>query len=161
MLSAKTKKYQMPLKTYTRAGMRMALIQFWWAFLVPVALIILGFIIGGGWVLGLSITAVVLTLLYLLFWYIQFYAVSQVPEGKVLFERLSYELNNDQFLIKKNQKEGMILKWDQIKKVEKWKDAFVFKLSVAQFFYLPFDIFNSENDIKFTEALLKRKKLLP
>lgn len=160
MLSAKTKKYQMPVKAYIKAGMTMALKQFWWAFLVPVAIIILGILLGGGWLWGLLITAIVLTLLYLLFWYIQFYAVSMVPEGKVLFERLSYELNNEHLLIKKNQKEGMMLKWEQVKKAEKWKDAFVIKLSIAQFFYLPFDIFNSENDVKFTEVLLKRKKLL-
>jgi len=134
--------------------------QWWWAFTIPVAIILLGLIIGGGWILGLSITAVVITILYLLFWGVQFYGLTQVPQGKVLFERLSYEFEQKQIKILKTQKEGMMMPWENIKKVTKTKDAFILKLSLVQYIHLPFDIFQTENDLKFTEKLFERKGLV-
>ena len=160
MLSAKTKKYQVPVNTYVKIGMENIVRQWWWAFLVPLVLIVLGIIIGGGWAWGLGITAVVLTIIYLLFWAAQFYGLSQVPQGKVLFEKLSYEFEQKQIKIMKSQKEGMMMPWDNIKKASMGKDAITLKLSIVQFIHLPFSIFQTENDLKFTERLLRQKGLL-
>jgi hypothetical protein len=160
MLSGKTKKYKVPLNTYVKIGLMNIVKDWWWAFLVPVAIIILGGVIGGGWMWGLLITAVVLTLLYLLFWGAQFYGLSQVPQGKILFDKLSYEFEQKQIKIMKTQKEGMQMPWENIKKVFKTKDAFILKLSLVQYIHLPFDIFQTENDLKFTEKLFERKGLL-
>jgi hypothetical protein len=55
----------------------------------------------------------------------------------------------------------MQMKWEMIKKAYKEKDHFLLVVSRAQFIHLPFSIFNSENDLKFTESLLKRKNLIP
>ena len=49
--------------------------------------------------------------------------------------------------------------WDKIKKAEIKKDAFLFVLSKAQFIYLPFRIFNTDNERKFVETILRRKEL--
>jgi hypothetical protein len=160
MLSAKTKKYQVPVNTYVKIGMENIVKEWWWAFLVPVVLIVLGIIIGGGWAWGLGITAVVLTIIYLLFWAAQFYGLSQVPQGKVLFEKLSYEFEQKQIKIMKSQKEGMMMPWDNIKKASMGKDAITLKLSIVQYIHLPFSIFQTENDLKFTERLLRQKGLL-
>jgi hypothetical protein len=108
----------------------------------------------------LLITAVVLTILYLVFWGAQFYGLSQLPQGKVLFEKLSYEFDPKQIKIMKSQKEGMIMPWENIKKVSRSKDAYVLKLSLVQYIHLPFDIFQTENDLKHTEKLFERKGLL-
>ena len=160
MLSAKTKKYQVPVNTYVKIGMENIVREWWWAFLVPLVLIALGIVIGGGWAWGLGITAFVLTLIYLLFWAAQFYGLSQVPQGKVLFEKLSYEFEQKQIKIMKSQKEGMMMPWDSIKKASMGKDSITLKLSIVQFIHLPFNIFQTENDLKFTERLLKQKGLL-
>ena len=160
MLSSKTKKYQVPVNTYVKIGMMNVIKQWWWAFTIPVAIIILGIIIGGGWILGLTITAFVLTILYLLFWGVQFYGLTQVPQGKVLFERLSYEFEQKQIKILKTQKEGMMMPWENIKKVTKTKDAYILKLSLVQYIHIPFDIFQTENDLRFTEKLFERKGLV-
>ena len=160
MLSAKTKKYQVPVNTYVKIGMENIVRQWWWAFLVPLVLIVLGIIIGGGWAWGLGITAVVLTIVNLLFWAAQFYGLSQVPQGKVLFEKLSYEFEQKQIKIMKSQKEGMMMPWDNIKKASMGKDAITLKLSIVQFIHLPYSIFQTENDLKFTERLLRQKGLL-
>jgi hypothetical protein len=160
MLSSKTKKYQVPVNTYVKIGMMNVIKQWWWAFTIPVAIIILGIIIGGGWILGLTITAFVLTILYLLFWGVQFYGLTQVPQGKILFERLSYEFEQKQIKILKTQKEGMMMPWENIKKVTKTKDAFILKLSLVQYIHIPFDIFQTENDLRFTEKLFERKGLV-
>ena len=160
MLSSKTKKYQVPLNTYVKIGMMNVVKEWWWAFAVPLVLIIAGIIIGGGWLIGLSITAVVVTLLYLLFWGVQFYGLSQVPQGKVLFDKLSYEFEQKQIKILKSQKEGMMMPWENIKSVTKTKDAFILKLSLVQYIHLPFEIFQTENDLRFTEKLFERKGLV-
>jgi|688.fasta_scaffold365733_2 hypothetical protein len=160
MLSSKTKKYQVPVNTYVKIGLSNVLKDWWWAFLVPLAIIGIGVAIGGGWMWGLLITAVVLTILYLVFWGAQFYGLSQLPQGKVLFEKLSYEFDPKQIKIMKSQKEGMIMPWENIKKVSRSKDAYVLKLSLVQYIHLPFDIFQTENDLKHTEKLFERKGLL-
>jgi hypothetical protein len=160
MLSSKTKKYQVPVNTYVKIGMMNVIKQWWWAFTIPLAIIILGIIIGGGWILGLTITAFVLTILYLLFWGVQFYGLTQVPQGKILFERLSYEFEQKQIKILKTQKEGMMMPWENIKKVTKTKDAYILKLSLVQYIHIPFDIFQTENDLRFTEKLFERKGLV-
>jgi len=160
MLSSKTKKYKVPLNTYVKIGMMNVIREWWWAFLVPVVLIIVGIVIGGGWAWGLSITGVVITLLYLLFWGVQFYGLSQVPQGKVLFDKLSYEFEQKQIKILKSQKEGMMMPWENIKKVTKTKDAYILKLSLVQYIHIPFDIFQTENDLRFTEKLFQRKGLV-
>jgi hypothetical protein len=160
MLSGKTKKYQVPVNTYVKIGVLNIVQEWWWAFLVPIALLTTGILIGGGWAWGLGITALVVTLLYFLFWAAQFYGLSQVPQGKVIFEKLSYEFEQKQIKIMKSQKEGMMMPWDNVKKAKMGKDAFTLKLSLVQFIHLPFSIFQTENDLKFTERLLRQKGLL-
>ena len=142
MLNVRTKRYQLPTNVFIRIGMTTVLRQYWWAFLVPIVIILPGFFLTG-WLLWLVITAVVLTILFVLFWYVQFYGITQLPQGKPFFEKYHYDIRNESLLMMKNQKEGMPVKWEMV-----------------QFLYLPFDIFNSQLEIKWTEALLKRKKLL-
>ncbi|MES2388608.1 MAG: YcxB family protein [Bacteroidota bacterium] len=155
----KTKKYQLPVKLFVRMAMINIIKEFWWAFLVPVAMLIPGLIWGGfvWWFSG----ALLVTILYLLFWGIQFYGLSQVPAGKPLFEKMFFEIDNKQLLVKKTKEEGMVFQWDQIKRVEKTADSYFFWLSRVQFLQLPFSIFSSDTDIKLTENILKRKKLIP
>ena len=160
MLSSKTKKYQVPVNTYVKIGLENVIRDWWWVFIIPVVLIAAGLLIGGGWIWGLGITAVVSTILYIVFWGAQFYGLSHVPQGKVLFDKLSYEFEQKQIKILKSQKEGMMMPWENIKKVFKTKDAFILKLSLVQYIHIPFHIFQTENDLKFAEKLFERKGLL-
>lgn len=98
--------------------------------------------------------------LFLLFWWIQFYGVTQLEQGKMLFEKFSYEISSQQILMKINPREGMPLKWDQFKKAFIEKDAFVLFVNKAQIVHLPFRIFNTENERKFVASILKTKGLL-
>lgn len=148
------------MNTYVRIGLLNIIKEWWWAFLVPVAMLVIGLFIGGGWAWGMGIGALLLTILYLLFWGAQFYGVSQVPQGKVFFDRLSYEFDSKIIKVQKTQKEIMGFPWESIKKVTRTRDAFILKLSVVQFIHLPFTIFQTENDLKFTEKLFERKGLL-
>jgi hypothetical protein len=77
-----------------------------------------------------------------------------------MFERLTYEIDSRFVVIKLNAKQGMQMNWDMIKSAEKNKDAFLLVVNKAQFLYFPFSMFNSDHDLKFMEALLKRKNLL-
>jgi hypothetical protein len=106
------------------------------------------------------IGALIALVLYALFWLIQFAGITQMEQNKILFERLNYEISSQQILIKVNPKQGMPMKWENIKKAYVGKDFFLLVISKAQFIYLPNRIFNSENDRKFMETILRRKNYI-
>lgn len=153
----KTKNYRLEKKNYIRLAMRNILRQQWWVSLIVVA-IFSGYL----WIPSLwwFIGAFIATALYLLFWWIQFYGVTQLEQGKMLFERLSYEITSQQIVIKLNPREGMPMKWDQIKGANIGKDHFLLRVNKAQLIHLPFKIFNSENERKFLTSILRNKGLI-
>lgn len=150
----RTRKYQLPTKTYIRLGFKNILNEQWWVFIIALAICGGYFIIPSAWwFIGAGIGLV----LYLLFWLIQFAGITQLEQGKLLFERLGYEITSQQILIKLTSKQGMPIKWDQVKKAYKGKNYFLLVVSKAQLIHLPFRIFNTENERKFMETILKRK----
>lgn len=153
----KTKKYQLPTGTYIKMGLINIIKEQWWVILIALA-ICLGFfwIASIWWFVG----AIIAYGLYVLFWAIQFTGVTQMEQNKVIFERLSYEIDSRQILMKLNVREGMPVQWNMIKRVEMTKDAYVLYMSKAQFIHLPFRIFNTDNERKFMETILKRKELI-
>lgn len=153
----KTKKYQLETGTYIKAGLVNVLREQWWVVLIAIAIACGYFWIASWWWISMAILAYAL---YWLFWVIQFAGVTQMEQNKVIFEKMSYEIDSRQILMKLNAKQGMPIKWDMIKKAEVKKDAFILTMSKAQFIHLPFRIFNSENDRKFVESILKRKNYL-
>ncbi|MBY0426719.1 MAG: YcxB family protein [Cytophagales bacterium] len=155
----KTKKTELDKNTYIKIALTSALLQFWYAIPVPFVIGAIAFAYPKYWV-WFVVIAVVVAILYVLFWLVQFVGVTQLPQNKLLFDKMYYEIDSRHILLKINAKEGMQLNWDQIKKAKKGKDYFVLFVSIAQLVYLPYKIFNSENEIKFTEALLKRKGLI-
>lgn len=155
----KTKKTQLEKNTYIKLALVSALLQFWYAIPVPFVIGAIAFAYPKYWV-WFVVIAVVVAILYVLFWLVQFVGVTQLPQNKLLFDKMYYEIDSRHILLKINAKEGMQLNWDQIIKAKKGKDYFVLFVSIAQMVYLPYKIFNSENEIKFTEAILKRKGLI-
>lgn len=153
----KTKKYKLESGTYIKMGLVNVLKEQWWVILIAVAIACGYFWIASWWWISMAILAYIL---YLLFWVIQFAGVTQMEQNKVMFEKMSYEIDSRQILMKLNVKQGMPINWNMIKKVEATKDAFVLTMSKAQFIHLPYKIFNSENDKKFVETILKRKGYL-
>ncbi len=150
----KTKKYKLGTGTYIKLGMSNVVRRQWWVSLIVVALCSGAFIIySPWWFIGTGIALV----LYIIFWVIQFAGVTQLEQTKILFDRLSYEISSQQILIKLSPKQGMPMKWDQIKNAWKTKSGFVLSVNIAQLIYLPYRIFNTENEKKFVESILKRK----
>src|ERR1700712_5679964 len=117
----KTRNYRLEKSAYQKMALLNILQEQWWVGLIALA-ICLGFI----WIHSIwwFIAAFAGAGLYLLFWWIQFYGVTQLEQGKMLFERFSYEISSQQILMKLNAREGMPMKWDQIKRVELGKDYF-------------------------------------
>ena len=152
----KTKNYRLEKKTYIRFALVSVLKQQWW-----VSLIVLAICAGFLWVPSIwwFIGAFTGAGLYLLFWWIQFYGVTQLDQGKMLFERFSYEITSQQILMKLNAREGMPMKWDQIKSAKVGKDYFLLVINKAQLVHLPFKIFNSDNERKFVLSILRTKGL--
>ncbi|EIM74026.1 hypothetical protein A3SI_16757 [Nitritalea halalkaliphila LW7] len=153
----KTKKYQLDSGTYIKTGLANVLKEQWWTILIAVGIACGYFWIASWWWISMAILAY---LLYVLFWLIQFAGVTQMEQNKAMFDKLSYEIDSRQILMRLNARQGMPINWSLIKKVEKSKEAFVLTMSRAQFIYLPYTIFKSENEIKFLETILKRKGLM-
>lgn len=153
----KTKKYKLESSTYIKLALVNVLKQQWWVFLIALS-ICAGYlwIPNIWWFIGAAIALV----LYLLFWLIQFAGVTQLDQTKMLFDKLSYEINSQQVLIKLNNKQGMPLKWDQIKRGSVGKNHLLLTVNKAQLIHLPFRVFNSENERKFVESIMKRKGLI-
>jgi hypothetical protein len=150
----KTKKYQLPTGTYIKLGLKTILREQWWVALIALAIASGYFWIPSWWWISMALLAY---LLYWLFWLIQFAGVTQMEQNKIMFEKMSYEIDSRQIMMKINPRQGMPIKWDMIKSAQQRKDGFLFVMSKAQFIYLPYKLFNSENEIKFIETILKRK----
>ncbi len=150
----RTKKYQLSTRKYIGIAFKNVLKRQWWVLSIYFG-ICAGYlwIPDSWWIISASIGLA----LYLLFWLIQFAGITQMEQGKFMFERLSYEVSSQQIMIKLNAKQGMPMKWDQIKHVVSRKDAFIFFASKAQLIHLPHKVFNNKNEISFLETILKRK----
>lgn len=151
----RTKNYRLDKKTYIRLALRNVIRQQGWIALAGFVVICMGSL----WIFNIwwYISATLGLGLYLLFWWIQFIGVTQLEQGKVLFERYAYEITSQQILMKLNPREGMPIKWDQVKRAKVGKDYILLMLSKAQLIHLPFRIFNSENERKFLISILKTK----
>ena len=153
----KTKKYKLETGTYIKLGLQNILKEQWWVLLIYPVICSMYFIIPSyWWIIGASIALV----LYILFWVIQFAGIPQLEQNKVLFEKLGYEIDSRQILVKVSAKQGMPITWDMIKRAFISKNHFVLVVSKAQLIHLPFRIFNNENQVKFVETILKRKGLI-
>lgn len=150
----RTKKFQMNKSDYIKKGFFNLILEQWWVLLIYFAICCMNFIIPSvWWIIGGSIAL----FLYLIFWLIQFFGVTQVEQSSYMFDKLSYEISSSQIMMKLNNKQGMPIKWDTIKKVKIQKDGFLFKLNIVQFIIFPFKVFNNENEIRFLKSILNRK----
>ena len=168
-MTIKTKKYALDQKTYINLALRQWVRDNWLWSGVPLALILINAILNltgtypNYWI---YVVVILLTIIYVLFWAVQFTGVSQSEQLKL------------------NAKEGGMLKWDMIKAAVKNKNAYVLQLGNgldgantptmnpfmkylanqmgrAQFLYLPLSIFTSESDQRFMDLILRRKGLMP
>lgn len=153
----KTRNYRLEKSDYIKMALASVLKQQWWTIPIAVAICLLYFWIPSFWWIFAGLLAYGL---YVLFWLIQFYGVTQLDQGKMLFERFSYEINSQQILMKINAREGMPLKWDQIQRAKAGKDFYLLFVNKAQLIHLPFKIFNSDNERKFVGSILKTKGLI-
>lgn len=154
-MTAKTKKYQLTKKQYLKVAFYLLFKRKWYYMLIPLALC--AFTHLTIWFLIVGLSGFVL---YLIFWLVQFLGVTQMPDSKMMFEKYAYDINSQQITMKINPKQGMPVKWDMIKQAYKTNKGFILMFSPGQFFYLPYSIFNSNNDLRLMETILKRKELL-
>jgi hypothetical protein len=153
----KTKKYKLTTNTYIQLGLKNIVREQWWVFLIALALMSGTFFVRTIWFV---VAANVGLLLYFLFWIIQFYGITYLEQNQLLFERLRYEISSQQIMIQLTSKQGMPIAWKQIKRATQSKSYFLLVISKAHLIYLPYKIFNSSNEIKFVETILKRKALI-
>lgn len=150
---------------YIRLGLQHIWKKQWWVLLIALAVMSLGLVATDftWWFVGLGLIGYGL---YWAFWWIQMFGVTKLEQTKMFFDPMIYVIDNQHLLMEKpgrrqrGQREAMPVQWPMFKSAEKRKDAFVFYMSKGQFIYLPFEAFKSQAEIKFTEAVLKRKQLI-
>jgi YcxB-like protein len=154
----KTKNYKLDKKVYIKVALTNILLKQGWIAVLAALAICLGSL----WVFSIwwFIAAFIGLALYVLFWWVQFFGVTQLEQGKMLFEKFSYEISSQQILMKINPREGMPMKWDMIQSAKAGKDAFILMVNKAQMIYLPYKIFNTDNERKFVNSVLKTKGLI-
>lgn len=179
-LAIRTKKHQLDTNFYTRTALSYVWRKEWWYALVPFVLGVLPAAIWPSW--WWLASGLVLTLLYVLLRSSQITAVTQVEQTKPLFERLSYVIDQRQIGLMQNEKEGrgMAVNWDMIGRVKREPDAYLLwfrnadvpatvtgwrawvarTFETPMFLQVPFKAFNSPNDQKLFESMLRRKNLL-
>jgi hypothetical protein len=153
----RTKKYKLPVRTYVLLGLKNIILEQWWVFLIAIGIVSITFFIKSAWFIVIPTVGLII---YFLFWLIQFYGVTQLAENKIVFERLGYEITSQQLIIQIDTKRGMPIAWEQIKRASQGKDYFLLVVSKAHLIHLPHKVFNSKNEVKFVETILKRKGLL-
>lgn len=160
----KTKKFTLDKKKYINMAFTRQIKKSWYWLLIPLAVMILGPILHytgvykNWWIL---ITGFVGGLLYIAFWYIQFYAATQMEQNAQMFDKFAYEIDSRQILVKVNKREGGVIKWDTIQSAEKLENNdFLLHIARGQFLHFPKNVFNSEHDMKLMENILRRKSLL-
>lgn len=151
----KTKKYQLQKSEYIKISMFSFLKSQWYIVFAPILLA--GLLYFSWWWM---FAVVLIPGLYILFWYIQFYGVTMMPDSQMMFDKYNYEIDSRQILVKLNSKQGMQISWEKITSAKITKNAYMLMISKAQFFYLPFKIFNTETETRFLESILKRKELI-
>ncbi len=151
----KTKKYQLEKKLYIKISMLNFLKKQWYIVFAPIVLA--GLLYFSWWWM---FAVVLIPGLYILFWFVQFYGVTMMPDSQMMFDKYMFEIDSRQILVKLNAKQGMQIAWDKITGAVQTKDAYMLMLSKAQFFYLPYKIFNTDTEMRFLESILKRKELL-
>ena len=150
----RTKKFQMNKSEYIKKGFYNLILEQWWVLIIYLALCGIYYVSPSiWWIVGASIALFI----YLIFWLIQFFGVTQVEQSSYMFDRLSYEISSNQIMMKINNKQGMPIKWDTVKKVKIQNDGFLFKLNIVQFIIFPFRLFNNDNEIRFLKSILNRK----
>lgn len=177
-LAIRTKKNQLDKNQYAKMALLQVWKKEWWRALIPLAIFLIpaAFSFSWWWVAG----AFVVTLLFVLIRSAQVMGVTQMEQGNVLFERVSFEIDQRQILLKRNDREGMALQWDMIDKVTQKNESYFFYLkgptadqlpkgwkgwlaktfNVPIFLHLPFRVFNSANDLKLMDSLLRRKNFI-
>ncbi|MCS6820870.1 MAG: hypothetical protein NZ551_03285 [Microscillaceae bacterium] len=163
MVIAKTKKHQLDTKYYIKVAFRRTMKRKWWIgaaifFGIILFNLLLNLVYPNIWIYFL---APIFAGFFFLFWYAQFVGATQLKQNQVMFNKYMYEIDNRYILLKINNKEAMQIKWDMIKSAEKTADAFHLWISNVQFIHLPFNIFNTSNDVKFVESILRKRNLLP
>ncbi|QHL88081.1 hypothetical protein GU926_11820 [Nibribacter ruber] len=178
-LAIRTKKHQQDKNDYAKMAMAQVWKKEWWRALIPLVLFSLpaAFAFSWWWVAA----AVLVTVIYVLLRSAQVMGVTQMEQSNPLFQRVNYEIDQRQVLLKLNEREGMNIGWDMIERAANQKDGYMLWLkqpnadqlpagfkgwlartfTVPVFLHLPHRIFNSTNDLKLMDSLLKRKNLLP
>ena len=154
-----TKRYELEKKKYISIA-TLSLVKKEWLYGVPCAALIIASFIFTSWFWTLFLVGLIVPVLYIGFWMIQFAGFTQHEMGKMFFYKMSYEIDGRQFLMKVDAKHGMPIEWKNFKKVFKSRKGYILAMNKANFIYLPFSIFKKENDLKLMDTILNRKNLL-
>ena len=148
-----TKKYSIKKRRYVALALRYILVRQWWiSVLYPAIVAPMYWIYSWWWLIGAS------TALFLyFFWIIQLVGLTQLQQFQAFFNKVSFEINSQQLLLKVSTTKGMPIQWTQIRKAIRQKHGFVLYMSKVQLIDLPHKVFAKPHQIKIMDTILHRK----
>ena len=152
-----TKPFTMPIGSYVKVAFINAVKEQWYVTVIAVVLFGVSLYFHDT---TCAVLCCVAETLYLMFWVAQFYGVSKLPQGKIMFQKLFYEFNESEILMHVDVMRAAKIEWSSIKKCKRYKNAYVIFLSKANVVYLLDSVFRSKMEFNLFETLLKRKKIM-
>ena len=149
----KTKEFQLTKGEYFNIITLKYFKRKWWLF------ILLFLIAGLLWLLGRFYIALfinVFTIIYPIFLIVFFWIYSNSKKNKIFYTKRFYEVDNE--FLSAYLEDGSLqkIKLDNIIKVVKTSKYYLLYISITQFFYIPFNAFNNEEELNNFDGLLKK-----
>lgn len=151
-----TKSFALPKSIYIKIGLLNTFKQYKLRIIVPLLVIscILAIIFKYWIIFSIILVSSILCILY---WYLQFYIATKLPQNATMFQKLYYEISDRQITLFLRPNYGANIQWNMVKNIWKYKNDYVLVMSRVQFFYFPLSIFKTPVDYELFETIILRK----
>lgn len=157
-MDIKTKPFALNKNLYIKLCNERLIKKYKWIALGVLGLFfILSLILKKYWLNIVSLSAV---LIFYVAWLAIFYFLTKVPQTKIIFEKYSYTISNENIFAMMDPRRGMCIPWDKIKTCDERKDGFILSLTQSHIIFFPYKIFKNDFDISCFRVLLKNKNYL-
>lgn len=152
-MNIKTKEFQLTKGEYFNIITLKYFKRKWWLF------ILLFLIAGLLWFAGrfyIALFITVFAIIYPIFLIIFFWIYCNSKKNKIFYTKRFYEVDNE--FLSAYLEDGSLqkTKLDNIIKVVKTSKYYLLYISITQFFYIPFNAFKNEEELKIFDGLLKK-----
>ena len=158
-MKIKTRPFEISKSEYVNISFNICMKKCWWSF--PLCLTVGVYFLSDNRNLFLGIFSVIFAILFPVLIWVSCWKSATSLQNKTYFERRRYEFDNDFITGWLDDGSNSQTRYGVIVKVVKSKTHLLLFISDIMFFHLPFDAFESEEDLAAFQNLLKDKLQIP